>query len=263
MGSILEPHGIIALSERGLMVEAVLFMLIVAVPVYALLFFFAWYYKAGNTEAKYVPNWEHSKMDELVWWAIPFEIVLIVGALTWTSSHALDPKKAIASDVPPVVVQVVALDWKWLFIYPGQNIATVNFLEIPIDTPIQFHITADAPMNSFWIPSLSGQIYAMTGMSNTLNIEADTMGDYKGYSANYSGEGFAAMKFTTRVVSKDDFDTWVTATEASSKILTEAEYIRLRGPSTEKPTYYREVTDNLYNTVVSSFLDPTNPAHHH
>ena len=129
-------------------------------------------------------------MEELIWWAIPFEIVLVLGALTWTSTHALDPRKAIG-DEPPMVIQVVALEWKWLFIYPEENIATVNYVRMPVNKPVRFEITADAPMNSFWIPQLGGQIYAMTGMVTQLHLEATEEGKFNGLSANYSGDGFA------------------------------------------------------------------------
>lgn len=252
--ALLNPQGTIALAERGLMFNAVLFMLIVAVPVYILLFFFAWYYRAGNKKAIYVPDWEHSKMEELVWWAIPFEIVLILGALTWTSTHQLDPRKPLNINVAPLVVQVVALDWKWLFIYPEQNIATVNYLEIPVDRPVRFDVTADAPMNSFWIPQLGGQIYAMTGMVNSLNLVANKTGTFSGVSANYSGEGFAKMKFTVIASAQEEFELWVTKAKASSKILTHEAYETLAAPSVgDKAGYYAEVEENLYNTIVAKF----------
>jgi cytochrome o ubiquinol oxidase subunit 2 len=176
--ALLDPKGTVALAERGLMLHAVEFMLIVAVPVLTLLFFFAWRYRAGsghgNAQPAYTPNWEQARMDELIWWAIPFEIVLVLGALTWTSTHELDPRRPLDSNQPPLIVQVVALDWKWLFIYPEEQIATVNYLAIPVGRPVRFEITADAPMNSFWIPRLGGQIYAMSGMLTSLNLVANT-----------------------------------------------------------------------------------------
>ena len=251
--ALLDPAGAIGAAELKLMVQAMLFMLIVAVPVFILLFFFAWYYRAGNTKAKYMPDWEHAKVDELIWWAIPFEIVLILGALTWTSTHELDPPRPLVGD-PPLVVQVVALEWKWLFIYPEQGVATVNYLAMPVGRPVQFQITADAPMNAFWIPKLGGMLYAMTGMTNTLHLVADEAGEYQGLSSNYSGEGFAHMKFVAEAMPPQEFDQWVLSTKTSSRFLTWHEYEHLAEPSVGEPAYYSEVENNLYNTIVMQFM---------
>ena len=251
--SVLNPMGSIGLAERGLMVHATLFMLIVSVSVLGLLFFFAWYYRAGNKKAKYLPNWEHSRMEELIWWAIPFEIVLVLGALTWTSTHALDPRKAIG-DEPPMVIQVVALEWKWLFIYPEENIATVNYVRMPVNKPVRFEITADAPMNSFWIPQLGGQIYAMTGMVTQLHLEATEEGKFNGLSANYSGDGFAQMKFIAEASSEEDFDMWVATVKAFPNILDHHGYADLAAPTVEKdPLYFGRVENGLYNMVIEQF----------
>ena len=252
--AVLDPKGVIGLAERTLMVQATLFMLIVAVPVFILTFFFAWYYRAGNTKAKYTPDWEHSKMEELIWWAIPFEIVLILGALTWTSTHELDPPRPIGQ-IAPLVVQVVALDWKWLFIYPEQNIATVNYVAMPVGRPVRFEITADAPMNAFWIPSLGGQIYAMTGMVTKLHLVANEAGEFAGRSSNYSGEGFAHMQFVAHAISQEEFEEWTIATKASSRYLNRQEYERLSSPSVaEAPMFYSGFESNLYDTIVMQFM---------
>ncbi len=253
--AVLDPKGAIGLAERGLMLHATLFMLIVAVPVFFLTFFFAWYYRAGNKKAKYTPNWEHSKMEELIWWAIPLEIVLVLGALTWTSTHNLDPRKALDGE-PPLVVQVVALDWKWLFIYPEEKIATVNYVRMPVDKPVRFELTADAPMNSFWIPELGGQIYAMTGMVNQLHLVANETGEFKGVSANYSGDGFAKMKFIAEATSQEDFDTWVQSVQEFPTSLDHHSYPELAAPSTEEsPLFYGRVEENLFSTIVMQFMD--------
>ncbi|OGC80879.1 ubiquinol oxidase subunit II [Candidatus Adlerbacteria bacterium RIFCSPLOWO2_01_FULL_51_16] len=260
--AVLDPKGAIALAERGLMFHAVLFMLIVAVPVYILLFFFAWRYRTGNTKAAYAPHWEHSKMEELIWWAIPFEIILILGALTWTSTHDLDPRKTLNVNVAPLVIEVVALDWKWLFLYPEENIATVNYVRVPRDKPVRFDITADAPMNSFWIPELGGQIYAMTGMITSLNLIANEVGEFAGKSANYSGEGFAQMKFTAQATSQENFDAWVAEVKTSSSTLSWSEYEMLAEPSvTKEPLYYGSVEPNLYNMIVTKFTGLPVPSH--
>ncbi len=258
--ALLNPKGAIGEAELALMVQATLFMLIVAVPVFVLLFFFAWKYRAGNKKAKYQPDWEHAKIDELIWWAIPFEIVLILGALTWSSTHELDPPRPIGEEAP-LVVQVVALDWKWLFIYPEQNTASVNYLAMPVDRPVRFEITADAPMNAFWIPQLGGMIYAMTGMSTTLNLVANEEGSYEGLSANYSGEGFSKMKFVAEAMSEEEFETWMLHNRTSSLFLDWQEYERLSEPGLiPAPKQYSGVQNGLYNTVVMQFM-PSDHAH--
>lgn len=258
--ALLSPHGPVALAERGLMVTATLFMLIVIVPVLGLLFFFAWRYKARRTTpATYQPNWHYGRMEELVWWAIPLEIILILGALTWTSTHELDPRRPLDGGAP-LIVQVVALDWKWLFIYPDEGVASVNYAAIPVDRPVRFEVTADAPMNSFWIPRLGGQIYAMTGMVNTLNLKATKEGRFEGLSANYSGEGFAHMRFIAEAVPAERFEEWVSSLRDHPPLDSEA-YRKLAAPSVEEPSYYGEVEENLYTTIVTQFGRAAAPAH--
>ena len=263
--AVLDPKGTISLAERALMIHAVEFMLIVAIPVYILLFFFAWRYRDRGAEERantthsgvaYMPDWEHGKMEELIWWAIPFEIILILGALTWGSTHALAPTKPL-SDAPPLVIDVVALDWKWLFIYPAQGIATVDYIRIPVNQPVEFMVTADAPMNSFWIPQLGGQIYAMTGMVNPINLEASETGVYQGGSANYSGAGFAQMQFKAEATSQADFESWVANVKSTASApLTLSTYNVLAQPTaTNTIEYYGAVEPTLYNTIVTKFMD--------
>lgn len=254
MLALLDPKGFIAAEESALIIQATLMMLVVIVPVFVLLFYFAWHYRASNPHARYMPNWEHSKMDELVWWAIPFEIILVLSALTWTSTHELDPRKPLDSSVAPITVQVVALPWKWLFIYPELGIATVNDLHIPTNTPINFKITADAPMNSFWIPQLGGQIYAMTGMVTPLHLIANEEGTFKGMSANYSGEGFADMTFSVHANNKEVFDLWVLQTRQHSDSLHLPTYKELAKPSAAlEPRYYGSVSPTLFEDIVMQF----------
>jgi cytochrome o ubiquinol oxidase subunit 2 len=275
--SVLDPAGSVGLAERGLMLHAVEFMLIVAVPVYFLIFYFAWRYRDRGADAManqkdarvaYTPEWEHAKVDELIWWAIPLEIVLVLSALTWTSTHELDPRVPLEGG-PPLVVEVVALDWKWLFIYPEQNIATVNYLQIPVDKPVRFEITADAPMNSFWIPQLGGQIYAMTGMSNTLNLVANRAGTFAGGSSNYSGPGFAQMKFVVEAVPERSFDAWADTVHSSAQNadLSHAAYVELSIPTVaNNVVYYKNVEANLYEEIIQSFTGPSgsaSPEQHH
>jgi len=168
--AVLNPQGFIANKERGLIVTITLLMLIVVIPVFALTFAIAWKYREGNTAARYSPEWDHNRWVEAVWWAVPLVLITVISMISWSSSHELDPFRPLRSANPPITIQVVALQWKWLFIYPDQNIATVNFVQFPANTPVDFQITSDAPMNSFWIPQLGGQIYAMAGMSTQLHL---------------------------------------------------------------------------------------------
>jgi cytochrome o ubiquinol oxidase subunit 2 len=263
--SVLFPSGAIGIAERDLMIHATELMLIVAIPVFILAIFIAWHYRASNEQATYKPNWEHSKMEELIWWSIPFEIVLVLAALTWTSTHELDPSKALTISGEPLTVQVVALEWKWLFIYPDQHIASVNELVLPTGRPIAFHITADAPMNSFWIPALGGQMYAMTGMTTKLHLVADKSGTYAGSSANYSGEGFPQMKFAVKAVPEEEFDAWVVQTEQLPTVLDMPSYTALAEPSEAGPArYYGVVSKNLFEEIIALFMTaPDSSVHHH
>ena len=258
---VLNPKGIIADQQRNLLVFTVMLSLLVVIPVFTLLAIISWKYRAGNTKAVYRPDWGNNKWLELAWWGIPCIIIFILSVVTWTSSHELDPYRALQSDKKPVNVQVVALQWKWLFIYPDYNIASVNELRIPNQIPINFTITSDAPMNSFWIPSLGGQIYAMSGMSTKLHLMADKEGTYKGSSANISGEGFAKMKFATIASSQSDFDAWVKKAQISATSLNQSSYDELAKPKAGAVTYYSLSTPNLYDTIVMKYMMPATSTH--
>lgn len=262
---VLAPQGQIAEKQRNLLVFASLLSLVVVIPVYALAIGIAWRYREGNKKAKYAPNWGHSKKLEFTWWALPTVLIIILSVVTWNSSHDLDPFKPLASSKQPLTVQVVALEWKWLFIYPDQNIATVNTLTIPEKTPINFQITADAPMNSFWIPQLGGQIYAMSGMSTKLHLEADKVGTYRGSSANLSGKGFAGMNFPVHSVGRADFETWTAKTKKSPNYLGAQTYNELAKQSENNPAvYYSGVAPNLYDTIVNKYMSHgTDKKHEH
>ena len=254
---VLDPKGTIGLQEKHLIVTATILMLIVVIPVIILTFVFAWKYRASNTQAKYDPEWAHNTRLEAVVWAIPCAIILVLGIITWKTTHELDPYKPLESNVKPITIQVVALDWKWLFIYPDQNIATVNFIQFPTGVPINFKITADAPMNSFMIPQLGGQIYAMAGMQTKLHLIADEPGDYYGMSASYSGAGFSWMRFTARASSEAEFNQWVNEVKQSPNKLTVAEYQQLVKPSEKNPvTYYSSVREKLYDSIIMKFMMP-------
>jgi cytochrome o ubiquinol oxidase subunit 2 len=254
---LLNPKGAIAVAEKNLLITAVSLMMIVIIPVFVMLFSFAWRYRAGNTKAKYTPDWHTNIALEITWWAVPIAIIAILGTITWKSSHDLDPFKPLISNVKPITVQVVALDWKWLFIYPEEHIATVNYLVIPKDTPINFVITSDAPMNAFWIPQLGTQIYAMPGMTAKLHLMANEVGVYKGVSSNFSGDGFSGMKFDTKVVSGEGYAEWVNTTRTIPGILTKEKYKELAKQSKNNPVQiFSSVEDGLYDYVVMKYMAP-------
>jgi len=255
--AILNPQGEIANKQRDLLVFTFMLGMIIVVPVFAMTFYIAWKYRAGNKKAKYQPEWDHSKAAEAVWWGVPIVLILILSIVTWKTSHDLDPYKTLASSAKPVEIQAVALEWKWLFIYPEQNIATVNYLQIPEKRPINFKITADAPMNSFWIPKLGGQVYAMAGMQTKLHLMADRPGVFRGSSSNISGKGFAGMNFEVRASSQADFDAWVSEVKRSSNILGQKEYDELAKPSeNHKVTYYRSRQAALFDNIMMKYMMP-------
>lgn len=255
--ALLDPAGSIASQQKDLMVFATILSLFVIVPVFVLLAFILWRYRDGNVKAKYRPNWDGSRKLETIWWGLPFIIVLVLAIVTYRTSHSLDPYRQLSSDVKPLTIQVVALQWKWLFIYPEENIATVNYLKIPEDTPINFEITSDAPMNSFWIPQLGGQVYAMTGMKTKLHLVADTPGTYTGNSANISGEGFADMKFTVDAVSSREYNQWVEKVWESPDHLTKEAYAELVKPSKDNPVMlYASREQSLYDDIIMKYMTP-------
>lgn len=255
---VLNPKGVVAAKQRRLIIESTLLMLIVVVPVYILTFLIAWNYRSSNKKSKYQPDFDRHKKLEAAWWVIPGLIILILSVITWRSSYALDPFKPLPSSKPPLTIQVVALQWRWLFIYPEQDIATVNYVQFPNNTPINFEITSDAPMNSFWIPQLAGQIYAMPGMSTQLHLMASNDGTYRGSSANISGEGFASMHFTARSSSNTQFDKWLTSTRQVSSVLDISEYNKLARPNDDvKTIYYSQVDSDLYDQVVMKYMSPS------
>lgn len=253
---VLSPHGIIALRERRLLIIALLLSAIVVLPVYAIAIAIVFRYRAGGKKTvKYHPDWDHSWLLETVWWGIPIVIIAVLSVITWQSSHELDPFKPLASTVKPVPVQVVALDWKWLFIYPEQHIASVNMLEIPVSTPADFTITSDSVMNSFWIPNLGGQIYAMPGMSTQLHLMANKTGNYHGSPANISGKGFSEMNFTAKVVSDGTFKQWVKTTQKSPLHLDLPTYTGLAKPSImHSPVYYSSPSRGLYDYIIMKYM---------
>src|SRR5882757_5249112 len=208
---ILDPKGPIAAAERQILLNALGIMLAIVIPTILATLGVAYWFRSSNTRARYLPDFAYSGRLEMLVWSIPAMTVLLVGGVAWVGSHDLDPRKPIAATVKPVSVQVVSLDWKWLFIYPEQSIATVNQLTIPVGTPVRFELTSSGVMNSFFVPQLAGQIYTMAGMVTRLHLQADHLGTYRGISANYSGAGFSDMRFAVNAVSAEIFGKWMDA----------------------------------------------------
>ncbi len=259
--AVLNPKGPVAEQQRDLIVLASLLSLIVVVPVFALTFGIAWKYRAGNKKAKYTPDWDGNRKLESIWWGVPLILIIILSGMIYNSSHELEPGRPLISDKKPLTIQVIALQWKWLFIYPDQNIASVNYVQFPEDTPVDFMITADAPMNSFWIPELGGQIYAMAGMTTQLHLMADEQGEYRGSSANISGRGFSGMKFVAQATNQTEFNGWIQSVKDTSGPLTTETYYDLAKPSeNEKPAYYSIFDTSLYDTVITKYLGPGHAA---
>ncbi|GAB2587105.1 ubiquinol oxidase subunit II [Dyella jejuensis] len=263
---LMSPSGDVALQQRNLIIVSLILMLLIVVPVIVTVLVFAWRYRANNHKAKYDPEWDHSTIVELMIWAAPLLIIIALGAVTWVSAHKLDPYrpldrlapgKPVPAGMKPLEVDVVALDWKWLFIYPEQHIAVVNELAAPVNRPIHFNLTASTVMNSFFIPALAGQIYAMPGMQTTLQAVINKPGDYTGFSANYSGAGFSYMDFTFHGLSEGDFAKWVTRVKGSGDRLDRTSYASLEAPSERNPVhYYGSVAPGLYGSILNRCVHP-------
>ncbi|WP_448151409.1 ubiquinol oxidase subunit II [Labrys miyagiensis] len=265
---VLAPSGDIAAQQRDLLVFSTFLMLVIIIPVMALTVLFAWRYRQSNKAARYEPDWDHSTQLELVIWAAPLLIIIVLGAITWTGTHLLDPfrplervaaGKPVANDVQPLEVQVVSLDWKWLFIYPQYGIATVNEMAAPVDRPISFRITSSAVMNSFYIPALAGQIYSMPGMETKLHAVINHPGEFEGISANYSGAGFSGMNFKFHGLDQAGFEQWIQkAKSTGTGALDRAAYQSLEKPSENEPVrYYSAVAEDLYHAIVNLCVDPS------
>ena len=256
---VIDTRGVVGDAQRDTLYFAVLIMLIVVVPVFFLLFFIAIRYRETNKKASYHPEWASNKKLEAIWWGVPIAIIMVLSVVTWNTSHSLDPYRPLESDIKPLKVQVVALQWKWLFIYPEHGVASVGEFVMPVDTSVEFTITSDAPMNSFWIPQLGGQVYAMAGMSTKLHLDAHEPGDYRGVSANISGEGHASMTFTAKARTNDDFNTWVEQAKRSEHTLSPTVYEELRLPSKNMGVKHYQLGDNsLYDLIVARYSEDHN-----
>ena len=250
---MLDPKGPIALIERDLLFDAFGLMLIVVIPVFLMAFGFVWRYRASR-KATYTPNWGYSVwMDALVW-LVPAALVLTIGTMVWKYTHQLDPYKPLASDVAPLEVQVIAQDWKWLFLYPEQKVAVVNELVFPSATPLTLRITSDTVMNSFLIPALGGQIYAMAGMETRLNLLADEPGEFRGRNMQFSGDGFPNQFFHAKATTTEEFEAWLDKVRQSSDALNAATYEQLAKPSELHPvTYYATFEPDLFARIIAKY----------
>ncbi|HWT60451.1 MAG TPA: ubiquinol oxidase subunit II [Rhizobium sp.] len=263
---VMAPSGDIAVQQRDLIVISTVLMLLIIIPVIFLTLLFAWRYRHSNTAATYAPEWHHSTRLEIVIWAAPLAIIIALGAVTWISTHKLDPyrpldrldaARAIPADTKPLTVEVVALDWKWLFFYPELGIATVNELAAPVDMPINFKITSSSVMNSFYIPALAGQIYAMPGMETKLHAVINKEGEYEGFSANYSGSGFSHMRFKFHGLNREGFDAWVAKVKQQGTMLNRDAYLKLEKPSEKEPVrYYAGADADLYDAILNMCATP-------
>lgn len=254
---VLDPKGPIAGAERQILFNSLGIMLAIVIPTILTTLGVAYWYRSSNWRARYMPDFVYSGRLELLVWSIPAMTVLLVGGVAWVGAHDLDPHKPITSAAKPVTVQVVSLDWKWLFIYPDQGIASVNQLTIPIGAPVSFELTSSGVMNSFFVPQLGSQIYTMPGMTTRLQLKADHAGAYRGLSAQYSGEGFADMRFTVDAVPPENFAQWVDAARNAGPVLDGRAYADLAKPSQAvAPFTYRAVAPGLFNGILSSGMQP-------
>ncbi|MVF10966.1 ubiquinol oxidase subunit II [Ketobacter sp. MCCC 1A13808] len=265
-GGVLDPKGQVGADEKYLIILSTVLMLLVVIPVILLTLYFAWKYRDGREHEVYMPKWSHSKKIEIVVWFIPILIIAILATITWQSTQALDPYKKLTHEKDHLTIEVVSLNWKWLFIYPDQGIASVNEVVFPTGVPVEFKITSDTTMNSFFIPQLGSQIYSMAGMTTKLHLIADEPGSFEGISANYSGAGFTGMKFKAIATpAQSGFDQWVKQRKACDQVLTPASYQALAEPSKNNVVqYYSQVSEGLFQQVVMKYMhDNPDTAHPH
>ena len=257
---VLSPSGAIAKQQHSLLLFALGLSALVVIPVFTMLGMFAWKYREG-AGGKHQPEWGENRALETLWWGIPIIVIVVLAVVAWRTSHTLDPYRPIASESKTLEVQVVAMQWKWLFLYPNKNIATVNKLVIPENVRVHFTITADAPMSAFWVPALGTQIYAMNGMSSQLNLIADHTGQFNGYSTNINGKGYSDMVFTVDALSVKDFNAWTDGIAGSSQIMNKSAYEKLSQPGTAPKADYALPDTSLYGTIMSKYMSDNTVEH--
>ncbi|KAA9002326.1 ubiquinol oxidase subunit II [Stenotrophomonas cyclobalanopsidis] len=252
---LLDSKGMVGLAQRDLILICIGLMLIVVIPAIVLTFVFAWRFRAGNTKAKYMPDWSHSTKVEIVVWGVPLVIIAVLAMIVWKSTHELDPYKPLDVAGEPLHVDVIATDWKWVFVYPDLGIATVNQLNFPANRPLAFNITSNSTMNTFFIPQLGGQIYAMAGMRTQLHLIANEPGQFRGMSGNYSGHGFSNMKFIATASSNEDFERWVAEVRSAPDALSFARFKALAAPTKNAPVqHFSSVEPLLFKKVIDQFI---------
>jgi cytochrome o ubiquinol oxidase subunit 2 len=255
--AILDPQGSVGIAEKTILIDSLAIMLAIVVPTIAATFAFAWWFRAANTKAIYLPDWEFSGRIELIVWAIPLLVITLLGGVAWIGSHELDPARPLASDTPPLEIQGVSLDWKWLFIYPGQSVASVNRLVVPAGVPLHFSLTSASVMNVFFIPQLGSMIYTMNGMRTQLNLRADAPGTFRGQSSHYSGDGFSDMHFEVLALPADQFAAWIEATHNTGATLDAESYTVLAKQSVQTaPLTFRAADPGLFQQIVTQKLPP-------
>jgi cytochrome o ubiquinol oxidase subunit 2 len=255
--AVLDPLGVVGIANKTILIDSLAIMLAIVIPTVAATFAFAWWFRAGNTRARYLPEFEYSGRLELILWAIPLLVVTLLGGVAWIGSHELDPAQPLVSKTPPLEVQVVSLDWKWLFIYPNQGVATVNQLVLPAGQPVHFSLTSASVMNAFFIPQLGSMIYTMNGMTTRLYLQADSPGTFRGLSSDYSGDGFSDMHFEVRSVLADQFTAWVEQTRQSGPALDPASYTALARQSiNNSPSTFGSVQSGLFEQITTQKLPP-------
>jgi cytochrome o ubiquinol oxidase subunit II len=255
--SISDPAGPIGAADNTIMLDSLAIMLAIIVPTIIATFGFAWWYRASNGRALYRPDWDYSGQVEMVVWGIPLLVIVLLGGVAWIGSHRLDPAQPIASSKDPIEIEAVSLDWKWLFIYPHEGVATLNKLIVPVGVPLHFSLTSASVMNVFFVPNLGTMIYTMNGMATQLNLQADKTGVFYGRSAHFSGDGFPGMEFNVDVVEAKDFSDWVTKAKSSNEVLDEASYRQLLKQSSDvAPATFKLADAMLYSDIVSQKLPP-------
>jgi cytochrome o ubiquinol oxidase subunit 2 len=255
--ALLDPRGPVGRAEKLILVNSLAIMLAIVVPTIIATLAFAWWFRASNKRARYLPTWAFSGRIELVVWSIPVLVILLLGGVTWLGSHELDPARPLASDRKALEIQVVSLDWKWLFIYPDQGVAVVNELVVPAGVPLHFSLTSASVMNTFFVPQLGSMIYTMNGHATELYLQADQPGTYYGRSAHFSGDGFSDMEFQVRAVPAEQFDAWVGASRGAGRSLDVAGYTRLMQQGLERiPLLFGDVEEGLFHRIVDQSISP-------
>ncbi len=256
--NILDPQGPIGAADKAILIDSLAIMLAIVVPTILATFAFAFWFRASNAKAFYWPDWEYSGRIELVVWAIPALTVILLGGVAWIGAHQLDPPKPIAGSSRPLTIQAVSLDWKWLFIYPDQKVATINTLTVPAGVPLQFQLTSSSVMNAFFIPQFGSMIYTMNGMTTRLNLQADTPGTFQGLSAQFSGDGFADMHFDVHVVPPQQFSKWAQDASNVQQALDARSYEQIAKPSMKnEPAIYRLADPELFRSIATQKIPPS------